>query len=190
MGRDRHQVPDRQEDHRHGHQHHRLRRVRRAGAGHRGPHPRFGNVVDEEERASRQDPVDHAAGRRGRARGRSGQAPHLARPQADAGEPVGGLRAQPSGRLGGRGRGQEQDRVRPVHRPRRRCRRHGAPLRPRLEPSGRAGHRGVQPRRHGQGAGSRRRHREGAHLARHQAARRAMRSAKPQLPATCARTRS
>ena len=52
--------------------------------------------------------------------------------------------AQPSGRLDGRGRGQEQDRVRPVHRPRRRRRRHGAPLRPRLEPSGRAGHRGVQ----------------------------------------------
>ncbi len=80
------------------------------------------------------------------------------------------FQAQPSGRLGGRGRGQEQDRVRPVHRPRRRRRRHGAPLRPRLEPSGRAGHRGVQPRRHGQGAGARRRHREGAHLARHQAA--------------------
>ena len=91
---------------------------------------------------------------------------------------------------GCRGRGQEQDRVRPVHRPRRRCRRHGAPLRPRLEPSGRAGHRGVQPRRHGQGAGARRRHREGAHLARHQAARRATRSAKPRPPANCARTRS
>ena len=38
-----------------------------------------------------------------------------------------------------RGRGQEQDRVRPVHRPRRRRRRHGPPLRPRLEPAGRAG---------------------------------------------------
>ena len=64
VGRDRHQVPDRQEDQRHGHQHHRLRRVRRAGAGHRGPHPRFGNVVDQEERAPRQDPVDHAGSRR------------------------------------------------------------------------------------------------------------------------------
>ena len=56
------------------------------------------------------------------------------------------------GRHRGRGRGQEQDRVRPVHRPRRRRRRHGPPLRPRLEPSGRAGHRGVQEGRHGQGA--------------------------------------
>ena len=70
----------------------------------------------------------------------------------------------------GRGRGQEQDRVRPVHRPRRRRRRHGPPLRPRLEPSGRAGHRGVQEGRHGAGPGARRRRREGAHLARHQAA--------------------
>ena len=72
----------------------------------------------------------------------------------------------------GRGRGQEQDRVRPVPRPRRRRRRHGAPLRPRLEAAGRAGDRGVQEGRQGQGAGARRRRREGAHLARHQAARR------------------
>ncbi len=74
------------------------------------------------------------------------------------------------GRHGSRGRSQEQDRIRPVHRPRRRCRRHGSPLRPRLEPSGRAGDRGVQEGRHGQGPGARRRCREGAHLARHQAA--------------------
>jgi predicted RNA-binding protein with RPS1 domain len=75
-------------------------------------------------------------------------------------------------RLGteGRGRGQEQDRVRPVHRPRRRRGRHGASLRPRLEPSGRAGHRRVQQGRHGQGCRSRCGRREGAHLARHQAA--------------------
>ena len=38
--------------------------------------------------------------------------------------------------------------------------------------AGRAGARRVQPRRHGQGQGARRRRREGAHLARHQAARR------------------
>ena len=43
-----------------------------------------------------------------------------------------------------RGRGQEQDRVRPVPRPRWRCRRHGPPVRPRLEASGRAGDRGIQ----------------------------------------------
>ena len=105
-------------------------------------------------------------------RGRSGQAPHLARPQADLAEPVGGLRREASRRLGGRGRGQEQDRVRPVHRPRGRRRRHGPPVRSRLEPSGRAGHRGVQEGRRGARAGARRRRREGAHLARHQAARR------------------
>ncbi len=105
-------------------------------------------------------------------RGRSGQAPHLARPQADARQSVGHLRREVPGRLDRRGRGQEQDRVRPVHRPRRRCRRHGPPLRSRLEPAGRAGDRGLQPRRHGQGPGARRRRREGAHLARHQAGRR------------------
>ena len=83
---------------RHGDQHHRLRRVRRTRAGHRRPHPRFGNVVDQEERAPGQDPVDHAGSRSRRARGRSGQAPHFARPQADARESVGSFRAQPSGR--------------------------------------------------------------------------------------------
>ncbi len=74
-------------------------------------------------------------------------------------------------RLDGRGRGQEQDRVRPVHRPRRRRRRHGPPLRPRLDASGRAGDRGLQEGRQRQRQGSRRRRREGAHRARHQAAR-------------------
>ena len=76
------------------------------------------------------------------------------------------------GRLDRRRRSQEQDRVRPVPRPRRRRRRHGPSLRPRLEASGRAGDRGVQEGRHGQGGRARRRCREGAHLARHQAARR------------------
>ena len=71
-----------------------------------------------------------------------------------------------------RGRGQEQDRVRPVPRPRRRCRRHGASLRSRLEAAGRAGDRGVQEGRQGHRQGARRRCREGAHFARHQAARR------------------
>ena len=77
---------------------------------------------------------------------------------------------------GGRGRSQEQDRVRPVPRARRRRRRHGASLRPRLEAAGRAGDRGLQEGRQGQGPGARRRCREGAHLARHQAARRRRRS--------------
>ena len=161
------------------HQHHRLRRLRRAGAGHRGPDPRLRNVVDQEERASRQDRLDLAGSRSADPRSRSGQAPHLARPQADHAQSVGGLRREVSAGLDGRRRGQEQDRVRPVPRPRRRRRRHGPPLRPRLEASGRAGDRGIQEGRHGQGAGARRRCREGAHLARHQAARRRPDGARP-----------
>ena len=69
-----------------------------------------------------------------------------------------------------RGRGQEQDRVRSVHRSRRRCGRHGPSQRSRLAEAGRAGARRVQPWRHGHGQGARRRCREGAYLARHQAA--------------------
>ena len=152
------------------HQHHRLRRVRRAGAGHRGPDPRLRNVVDQEERPSRQDRLHLARGRSADPRGRSGQAPHLARPQADHAQSVGGLRREVSARHDGRRRGQEQDRVRPVPRPRRRRGRHGPSLRSRLEASGRAGDRGVQEGRQGPGPGARRRCREGAHLARHQAA--------------------
>ena len=46
--------------HRPRHQHHRLRRLRGAGAGGRGPGARLGNVLDQEERASRQDRLDLA----------------------------------------------------------------------------------------------------------------------------------
>ncbi len=65
------------------HQHHRLRRLRRAGARHRGADPRLRNVVDQEERPSRQDRLHLPGGRGTGARGRPGQAPHFARPQAD-----------------------------------------------------------------------------------------------------------
>ena len=153
------------------HQHHRLRRVRGARARHRGPDPRLRNVVDQEERPPRQDRL-HLAGSRGAgARGRSGQAAHLARPEADHAQSVGAVRREVSGRHRARRRGQEQDRVRPVPRPRRRRGRHGPSLRSRLEASGRAGDRRVQEGRQGARAGARRRCREGAHLARHQAAR-------------------
>ena len=80
------------------HQHHRLRRVRRARARHRRPDPRLRDVVDQEERASRQDRLHLAGGRRADPRGRSGQAPHLARPQADHAQSVGGLRREISAR--------------------------------------------------------------------------------------------
>ena len=75
--------------HRPRHQHHRLRRVRRTGAGHRRPDPRLRNVVDQEERAPRQDRFDLAGSRSAGARSRSGQAPHLARSQADHAQSVG-----------------------------------------------------------------------------------------------------
>ncbi len=47
------QVSGWQEDQGHRHEHHRLRCVRRAGAGHRRPHPHLRNVLDQEERTSR-----------------------------------------------------------------------------------------------------------------------------------------
>ena len=108
-----------------GHQHHRIWRLRRAGAGHRGPGPRLRDELDQEERPPGQDRQHFAGSRRQGARGRRGEAPDFARPQAGPGESVGRLRRQAPGRLDGRGRGQELDRVRPVHRPRRRRRRHG-----------------------------------------------------------------
>ena len=73
----------------HRHQHRRLRRLRGAGAGRRGPDPRLRDELDQEERASRQDRLDEPAGRGASPRGRFQQAAHLARPQADAGEPLG-----------------------------------------------------------------------------------------------------
>ena len=102
-------------------------------------------------------------------------------------------------RLRGRGRGQEQDRIRPVHRSRRRCRRHGPSVGSRLEQAGRAGDRGLQEGRHRPRQSARRRYGEGAHLARRQAARR--RSLRRQgagrpeggarpAPANCARASS
>ena len=76
------------------------------------------------------------------------------------------------GRHRARGRGPQHHRVRPVRRPARRHRRHGPPVRPRLGQAGEEAIKRLQQGRHGQGQGARRRRREGAHLARHQAARR------------------
>ena len=82
----------------HRHQHRRLRRLRGAGAGRRGPDPRLRDELDQEERAPRQDRLDEPAGRGADARGRFQQAAHLARPQADPGEPLGVLpRRAPQG---------------------------------------------------------------------------------------------
>ena len=73
-------------------------------------------------------------------------------------------------RLDRRGRGQERHRIRPLHRPRQRHRRHGAPVGHRLEHARRRGHPALQEGRDGQGPRARRRRREGAHQPRHQAA--------------------
>ena len=63
-----------------------------------GLDPRLGNVLDQEERASRQDRLDEPGSRGSGSRSRSGQAPHFARPQADPGKSLGGLRREVSGR--------------------------------------------------------------------------------------------
>ena len=67
--------------------------------------------------------------------------------------------------------GAQHHRVRPVHRPRRRHRRHGPPVRSGLEPSRRRSHQGLQQGRCGQGRGARRRSRQGAHQPGREAAR-------------------
>ena len=52
--------------------------------------------LDQEERPPRQDRLHLAGSRSADPRGRSRQAPHLARPQADPAQPVGGLRREVS----------------------------------------------------------------------------------------------
>ena len=165
--------PIERELHRPRHQHHRLRRVRRAGAGHRRPDPRLGNVVDQEERAPRQDRLDLAGSRSAGARGRSGQAPHLARPQADPAQPVGSLSPRSI-------RSVRRSRAKSRTRPSSACSSASKATStawctcPTSTGSVRASRSSTTTTqgRHGQGRGARRRCREGAHLARHQAARR------------------
>ena len=70
-----------------------------------------------------------------------------------------------------RRRGSQHHRVRPLRRPARRHRRHGPPVRHRLEPAGRRGDQRLSQGRRGAGQGARCRCREGAHQPRHQAAR-------------------
>jgi ribosomal protein S1 len=100
-----------------------------------------------------------------------GQAPHLARPQADPRQSVGSLRREPS-------RSARPSRARSRTRPSSACSSASTATwtawctSPTSTGTVRASrHRRVQEGRHGQGQGARRRRREGAHLARHQAAR-------------------
>ena len=106
--------------------------------------PRLRDELDQEERPSRQDRLDQSGGRGDGARGRSGQAPHLARPQAVPRQSVGAVPGAASGRQHRRRRDPQHHRVRPVRRPRQRHRRHGPPLRHQLGQAGRRGGRRVQ----------------------------------------------
>ena len=109
------------------HQHYRIWGIRRAGSWRRGPDPCVGNELDEEERPPGQD--------RQRPRRRSKwwcskstrtSAVFQPWPEAGTAKPVGGVRRSdhPVGSTVD-GRGQELDRVRPVHRFGWRRRRHG-----------------------------------------------------------------
>ena len=73
------------------HQHHRLRRLRGAGSGGRGSGSRLGNVLDQEERPSRQDRLHLPGSRRHGAGDRQRQASRFAGPEADPAQPVGSL---------------------------------------------------------------------------------------------------
>ena len=122
------------------HQHHRLRRLRGAGAGGRGPGPRLRDELDQEERPPGQDRRHlPGSGRDDPGRGRA-EAPHLARPQAGAGQPLGPVRGGAPAGLRRRGRDPQHHRVRPVRRPRPGPRRHGPHVRPVLGRAGRGGH--------------------------------------------------
>ncbi len=76
-----------------------IRRLRGAGRRHRGPRPCLRDELDQEERASGQDPLDLRGDRRSGARDRRRQAPHLAGPQADPEQSLAHLRRQVSQRF-------------------------------------------------------------------------------------------
>ena len=157
---------------RQGHEHHRLRRVRGDRVGHRGPGPRVGNGLDQQEHPPDQG---RAAGRRSRSddpRDRRGAPPHLARHEAVHAEPVGRLRDEPQEGRQGEGHDQVDHRLRRVRRPSGRHRRPRPPVRPLVERHRRNRRARLQegPGSRSRGAGDRRRAR--AHFARHQAARR------------------
>ena len=102
---------------RQGHQHHRLRRVRRDRVGHRRPGPRLGNGLDQQEHPPDQG---RAAGRRSRGddpRDRRGAPPHLARHEAVHAEPVGRVLDEPQEGRPREGRDQVDHRLRRVRRP-------------------------------------------------------------------------
>ena len=82
-------------------EHHRLRRVRRDRAGHRGPGPRLGDGLDQQERQPRQGGRARRGSRGHGARDRRGSAPDLARHEAVPGQSVAGVQREPSPRRQG-----------------------------------------------------------------------------------------
>jgi predicted RNA-binding protein with RPS1 domain len=130
-------LPDRHAPLRQGHEHRRLRRVRRDRARHRGPRPRLRDGLDEQERR----PVEGRHARRGGRghgpRDRRGQAPHQPRHEAVQGEPVGGVQRQREARRQGQGPGQVDHRLRRLRRPVGGHRRPRPPVRPVVARAGR-----------------------------------------------------
>ncbi len=94
----------------------RLRRFRRARAGHRGAGARLGDVVDQARHASVESGRGRLRGRRRGARRRHRQPPHLAGPQAGRAQSVGAGAAQSPDRQPHQGRGEEHHRLRCLHR--------------------------------------------------------------------------
>ena len=152
--------------HRPRHQHHRLRRLRGAGAGRRGAGARLRDVLDQEERAPGQDRLDQPGGRGGGARDRRPEAARvslgLKQTQGNPWENF--ARNHPNGTViegevkniteFGLFVGLDGDIDGMVHL-----------SRPRLEPLRRGGDPGLPQGRRGQGGGHRRGRGEGAHLA-------------------------
>ena len=102
---------------RQGHQPHRLRRVRRSRAGHRGPGARLRDGLDQQERASVQGGAGRRRGRGDDPRDRRGAPPHFARHEAVPAESVGGFRARVQEGRPRQGPDQVDHRLRRVRRP-------------------------------------------------------------------------
>ena len=109
-----------------------------------GLDPRLGDVVDPAGEPSIQGAAGRLRGRCARARRRSRQPPHLARPEADRAESVGDGPHQSSDRQPHRRQGEEHHRLRRLRRRRRGHRRPGAHLRSALDEEGEAPVRALQ----------------------------------------------
>ena len=124
-------VPAGQEGPRQGHVDHRLRRVRRARAGRRRPHPRQRDELDQEGQAPVEAPRGRPGDRVPGARGRRARPSASARSQAARARSLDALHREVPPRRQDRRQGPLHHRLRRLHRHRRRRRRHGPQERPR-----------------------------------------------------------